>query len=196
MNHYFTKNSTIKSNEKIIEFDFKNKHYKFYTDNGVFSKDELDIGTRVLLETLNFEDIKGNVLDFGCGYGPIGIILSKNTKANIDMIDINDRAIYLAKKNIKLNKLTNINAFESNCYENIKKEYDFIITNPPIRVGKEMLYKILREAKKHLTEKGELWFVINKHQGAKTTANDISDMYNVEVVNKSKNFFVIKAKNN
>lgn len=196
MNHYFTKNSTIKSNEKLIEFEFKNQKYKFYTDNGVFSKDELDIGTKVLLETLDFNSIKGDILDFGCGYGPIGIILSKNTNANIDMIDINDRAIALANKNIKLNSVMNVNVFESDCYENIKKEYDYIITNPPIRVGKEMLYKILREAKNYLSKNGELIFVINKHQGAKTTAKNISDIYNVEVINKSKNFFVIRAKNN
>ncbi len=196
MNHYFTKNNNIKSNEKLIEFEFKNKKYKFYTDNGVFSKDEFDIGTRVLLESLDFDTIKGDVLDFGCGYGPIGIILSKNTNTNIDMIDINDRAVALTKKNIELNKVTNINAFESDCYENIKKEYDYIITNPPIRVGKEILYKILKDAKKHLKPNGQLIFVINKHQGAKSTAKDISDIYNVEVINKSKNFFVIKAKNN
>lgn len=196
MNHYFTKNSNLKSEEKIIEFNFKNKNYKFYTDNGVFSKDGLDIGTKVLLETLDFKKIHGEVLDFGCGYGPIGIILSKNTDAKIDMIDINDRATHLANKNINLNKANNIKAFESDCYQNIKKEYDYIITNPPIRVGKQVLYKILREAKKYLKENGELWFVINKYQGAKSTIKDMSDIYNIEVINKSKNFFIIRAKNN
>lgn len=196
MNHYFTKNNNLKSDEQIIEVNFKNQSYSFYTDNGVFSKDNLDIGTRVLLEALNFKAIKGEVLDFGCGYGPIGIILSKNTNANIDMIDINDRAVALTKKNINLNNVENINVFESDCYENIKKEYDFIVTNPPIRVGKQILYKILREAKKHLKENGELWFVINKHQGAKSTIKDMCDIYNIEVINKSKNFFIIRAKNN
>jgi len=196
MNHYFTKNNNIKSNEKTIEFTFNNKQYKFLTDNGVFSKDGLDIGTEVLLKALNFENIKGDVLDLGCGYGPIGIILSKNTTAKIDMIDINDRAISLTKKNITLNKATNIDVFESDGYENVKKKYDYIITNPPIRVGKEILYKILKEAKEHLKPDGELWFVINKHQGAKSTAKDMASVYNIEVVEKSKNFFVIKAKNN
>ena len=196
MNHYFTKNNNIKSNEKTIEFTFNNKQYKFLTDNGVFSKDGLDIGTEVLLKALNFENIKGDVLDLGCGYGPIGIILSKNTTAKIDMIDINDRAISLTKKNITLNKATNIDVFGSDGYENVKKKYDYIITNPPIRVGKEILYKILKEAKEHLKPDGELWFVINKHQGAKSTAKDMASVYNIEVVEKSKNFFVIKAKNN
>ena len=196
MNHYFTKNNNIKSNEKTIEFTFNNQKYNFFTDNGVFSKDGLDIGTEVLLKSLNFENIKGDVLDLGCGYGPIGIILSKNTTSNIDMIDINDRAISLTNKNIKLNNATNIEVFESDCYENVKKKYDYIITNPPIRVGKEILYKILTGAKEYLKPNGELWFVINKHQGAKSTAKDMASVYNVEVVDKSKNFFVIRAKNN
>ena len=196
MEHYFTKNSNLKSNEKIIDVIFKNQKYKFYTDNGVFSKDGLDIGTEVLLKAINFENIKGDVLDFGCGYGPIGIILSKNTSANIDMLDINDRAILLTKKNIELNNAKNINVFESDGYENVKKKYDYIITNPPIRVGKEILYKILKEAKEHLKPDGELFFVINKHQGAKSTAKDMASVYNIEVVDKSKNFFIIRAKNN
>ena len=196
MNHYFTKNNNIKNNEKIIEFTFNNQNYKFFTDNGVFSKDGLDVGTEVLLKSLNFENIKGDVLDLGCGYGPIGIILSKNTTAKIDMIDINDRAISLTNKNIKLNNAKNIDVFESDCYENVNKEYDYIITNPPIRVGKEILYKILKNAKEHLKPSGELWFVINKHQGAKSTAKDMTSVYNIEVVDKSKNFFVIRAKNN
>ena len=86
MNHYFTKNNNIKSNEKTIEFTFNNKQYKFLTDNGVFSKDGLDIGTEVLLKALNFENIKGDVLDLGCGYGPIGIILSKNDSAILNSL--------------------------------------------------------------------------------------------------------------
>ena len=195
MGHYFS-NDELKSELRIFKTKIFDIEYLFYTDNGVFSKDEFDVGTRVLLESLDFDSIKGDVLDFGCGYGPIGIILSKNTNSNIDMIDVNDRAVHLTKKNIELNKVTNINAFESDCYENVKKEYDYIITNPPIRVGKEILYKILRNAKNYLKPTGELIFVINKHQGAKTTAKDISDIYNVEVINKSKNFFVIRAKNN
>lgn len=196
MEHYFTKNSNLKSDEKLINIKFKNKDYKFYTDNGVFSKDGLDKGTKVLLETLDFNKLEGKILDVGCGYGPIGIIISKNTNCEIDMIDINDRAINLANKNIKINNAKNIRAFESDRYENVKEEYNFIITNPPIRVGKEILYKILTEAKSHLTKNGELWLVINKHQGAKSLSLDMASVYNVEVVDKNKNFYVIRLKNN
>ncbi len=195
MEHYFTNNNDLKSNEKLIKIKFKEKEYSFYTDNGVFSKDALDTGSRVLLETIDFDKIKGDVLDVGCGYGPIGIIISKNTKACVDMVDVNNRAINLANKNIKLNNIENAKAFISDRYENVDKLYDLIITNPPIRVGKEILYKILKEAKDHLKENGELWFVINKHQGAKSAVNDMASVYNIDVVNKNKNFFIIRAKN-
>ncbi len=195
MNHYFTKNNTLKSEENIVHILFKEQKFSFITDNGVFSKRGLDFGTRSLLEALNFEEIKGNVLDFGCGYGPIGIIIAKNTNANIDMIDINDRAVLLSKKNIELNKIKNANVFESNMYENINKKYNFIITNPPIRVGKQTLYKILFDAKKYLYTHGQLILVINKNQGAKSLINDLSKMYNVEVINKNKSFFIIRAIN-
>ncbi|MBQ7137315.1 MAG: class I SAM-dependent methyltransferase [Bacilli bacterium] len=196
MSHYFTKNNNLKSDEYIINILFKEKKYSFYVDYGVFSKKGLDFGTRSLLESLDIEKINGNVLDFGCGYGPIGIIVSDNSNAQIDMLDINDRAIKLTKKNIELNRVKNINAFESDIFENVNKKYNFIITNPPIRVGKEILYKILFGAKEYLEKNGELWLVINKNQGAKSLLNDLSKEYNVEVVNKKKSFYIIRAINN
>lgn len=196
MSHYFTKNNTLKSEENLIHVIFNEQKYSFYTDNGVFSKKGLDFGTRSLLETLDFKNIKGNVLDFGCGYGPIGIIVAKNTDANVDMIDINDRAVLLSKKNIELNKIKNANVFESDIYENITKKYNYIITNPPIRVGKEILYKILFEAKKHLDKNGQIILVINKNQGAKSLINDLSKEYNLDILNKNKSFFIIRAVNN
>ena len=196
MNHYFTKNNTLKSEENLIHVIFKNQKFSFYTDNGVFSKKGLDFGTRSLLEALDFESIKGDILDFGCGYGPIGIIVAKNTDAKIDMIDINYRAVLLSKKNIELNKIKNANVFESDIYSNINKKYDYIITNPPIRVGKKILYKILFDAKKYLNKNGQIILVINKNQGAKSLINDLSDEYNVDVIKKNKSFFIIRARSN
>ncbi len=99
MSHYFT-NDKMESNEKEIKIKFRKQDYLFTTDNGVFSKSGLDFGTRSLLESLNFDEIKGNVLDFGCGYGPIGIIVKKNTNALVYMVDINKRSLNLAFKNI------------------------------------------------------------------------------------------------
>lgn len=193
MSHYFT-NDEIKSNEKIYVTKINDIELKLYTDNGVFSKNKLDFGTRTLLENLEIDRFKGDILDFGCGIGPIGIYLSLKTKEKIDMIDINKRSISLAIKNSKLNN-ANTNIFESNIYEKINKKYDFIVSNPPIRVGNEVLYKILFEAKEHLNENGELWIVINKDQGAKTITKKLEQFYDVTIVEKNKGFYVIKAVN-
>ncbi len=191
MSHYFT-NDEIKSNEKIYVTKINDIELKLYTDNGVFSKNKLDFGTRTLLENLEIDRFKGDILDFGCGIGPIGIYLSLKTKEKIDMIDINKRSISLAIKNSRLNN-ANTNVFESNIYEKINKKYDFIVSNPPIRVGNEVLYKILFEAKEHLNENGELWIVINKDQGAKTITKKLEQFYDVTIVEKNKGFYVIKA---
>lgn len=193
MSHYFT-NDEIKSNEKIYVTKINDIELKFYTDNGVFSKNKLDFGTRTLLENLEIDRFRGKILDFGCGIGPIGIYLSLKIKEKIDMIDINKRSISLAIKNSKLNN-ANTNIFESNIYEKINKKYDFIVSNPPIRVGNEVLYKILFEAKEHLNENGELWIVINKDQGAKTITKKLEQFYDVTIVEKNKGFYVIKAVN-
>lgn len=192
MSHYFT-NDYVKSDERVIDVIIKDTKLKFIVDNGIFSKKGLDFGTRTLLENIDLNKIKGDVLDFGCGYGPIGIYLKKAANANVDMIDINERALNLASKNAKLNNV-NISVFKSNIYENVTKKYDFIVTNPPIRVGKKILYDILFGAVNHLKGEGELWLVVNKNQGAKSLAKDLEKAYDVAVVAKNKGFYIICAK--
>lgn len=192
MSHYFT-NDYVKSEEKIIKTKIGNDTYSFYVDNGVFSKRTLDFGTRTLLENLDIERIQGDVLDFGCGYGPIGIYIAKNTDAYVDMIDVNERSLSLAGRNAIENNVT-VNVFKSNIYSGVLKTYDFIITNPPIRVGKKILYEILMGAYDYLKPEGELWLVVNKDQGAKSLVRDLTLKYETEVVEKNKGFYVIKAK--
>ena len=192
MSHYFT-NDYVKSDERVIDVIIKDTKLKFIVDNGIFSKKGLDFGTRTLLENIDLNKIKGDVLDFGCGYGPIGIYLKKVANANVDMIDINERALNLASKNAKLNNV-NINVFKSNIYENVTKKYDFIVTNPPIKVSKKILYDILFGAVNHLKDEGELWLVVNKNQGAKSLAKDLEKAYDVAVVAKNKGFYIICAK--
>lgn len=192
MPHYFT-NDYVKSEERIIEVIIKNNKLKFYVDNGVFSKKGLDFGTRTLLENIDIDRIKGEILDFGCGYGPIGIFIKRTTNANIDMIDVNERALNLAKKNAELNNVK-VNIFKSDIYENINKKYDFIVTNPPIRVGKKILYQILFKANDYLKENGELWLVVNKNSGAKSLIKDLETTYDVTIVKKNKGFYIICAK--
>ena len=181
---------------KIEEFKTKiyNIEFIFKTDNGVFSKDKLDYGTRFMLETIPMKEIHGDVLDLGCGYGVVSIIMSKLTDAKFDGVDVNRRALHLAEMNKSINMAYNTNFFESDVYSNIDKKYDYIITNPPIRAGKEVVYKMLGEAKNHLKENGKLYFVIRKEQGAKSTIKYLENMYQVDVLDKSKGFFIICCK--
>ena len=190
MSYYFDKNTNVESKEVTTRAEIGDKLYTFKTDNNVFSKKGLDFGTRTLLESIDIKNISGDVLDFGCGYGPIGIYIKSNTETNVDMIDINERALNLARCNAKLNNV-DVNIFESNIYINITKKYDYIITNPPIRVGKKILYEILIGANEHLRENGHLIFVINKDQGAKSTMKDMEKYYNVKLITKNKGFFII-----
>lgn len=192
MAHYFENDDTLKSKERQILVKINNINFSFLTDYGVFSKNGLDFGTRTLLETLDTSKISGKVLDFGCGYGPIGIYIAKTTNSEVHMIDINRRVLGLARKNVSLNHV-NVNIYESNIYEKVTEQFDYIISNPPIRVGKESLYKILFEAKEHLKENGELWIVVNKDQGAKSLVKDLEKEYSVEIKNKKKGFYIIQC---
>ena len=194
MSYYFDKNTDVESKEITTRAEIGGKLYTFKTDNNVFSKKGLDFGTRTLLESIDIKNISGEVLDFGCGYGPIGIYIKSNALANVDMIDVNKRALNLAIINASINNV-DVNIFESDIYSNINKKYDYIITNPPIRVGKKILYQILIEAKEYLKKNGHLIFVINKDQGAKSTMKDMEKNYNVKILVKNKGFYVIDCQN-
>ena len=195
MEHYFTNNPNLKSELRTIVYKYKDYTCNFYSDNGVFSKDKLDFGSNLLLsvlfEKINEKNLK--VLDVGCGYGFIGISVAKILQSDVTMCDINKRALHLAEKNCLENNVE-AKVIESNVYENITDIYDLIITNPPIRAGKETVYKILDGARDRLKAKGELWFVIRKDQGAKSTISHLTENYLCEVVEKSKGFYIIKAK--
>jgi len=198
MSQYFDEIPDSKSDVRKHDAIIDNRAYEFYTDNGVFSKSGLDDATKYLLETYTKSriliNLKGKVLDFGCGYGPIGIYIASNSYADVDMVDINERALDLAHKNAELNNV-DVNIYKSNIYSNVKGKYDLIITNPPIRVGKAMLHEILFGAKDHLNNDGELWLVISKNQGAKSLARDLESTYKVEIVDKIKSFYIICCKN-
>lgn len=192
MSHYFMNDDSVMSEEKVTKAVIQGQLFTFWTDYNVFSKNGLDFGTRTLLESIDIKSLKGKILDFGCGYGPIGIFLAKNNLI-VDMVDVNLRALNLAKKNASVNGVT-VSIFESDIYSNVTEKYDYIITNPPIRVGKKILYEILIGAKEHLKEDGTLLFVINKDQGAKSVARDMEEFYQVEIVEKNKGFYVIACK--
>lgn len=191
--HYFTNDENLKSDIKRVDTLIHNISYYFYTDNGVFSKGELDFGTELLLKTFEYTyPQEKEALDIGCGAGPIGIYLSR-LGFSVDMCDINKRALHISKMAVKEQKL-NANVFESDAYQNINKKYNYIISNPPIRVGKEKLYEIVMGAKGYLKENGEVWLVVRKDKGADSLVRDMKKIYEkVEIVEKKKGFYIIKG---
>lgn len=194
MEHYFTNNDNLKSCLRTIIYKRGEETMKFTSDLGVFSKDKVDFGSNLLIDTY-IKKGRNNVslLDVGCGYGIIGITLAKYMNVTSTLIDINKRAIHLTSMNIKNNGV-DAKTFESDIYTNVSDEYDVIITNPPIRTGKATVLQFLAGAKEHLKENGELWFVIRKDQGAKSIIKILESIYRLEVLEKSKGFFIIVAK--
>lgn len=196
MEHYFTNNPNLKSELREITYIYKDRRFTFQSDNGIFSKNKIDFGSQTLLETIleNVNQVNLNILDVGCGYGLIGIVLAKQLFSHADIIDVNKRAIHLAHNNIVNNKV-DANAFLSDGYEAVTNKYDLIVTNPPIRAGKATVYRFLKDASTYLSKDGELWFVINKDQGAKSAIKDLKYLYDLVIVTKNKGFYVVKAKN-
>ena len=195
LEHYFSNNPQIKSEIRTIDFKIGGTDLSFFSDNGVFSKSKIDYGSNTLVNTILKSDLSSvkSILDLGCGYGFMGITLAKIFNIPTDLVDVNERAVHLSEKNIKLNKV-NAQAFVSDIYSNVKHKYDLIVTNPPIRAGKDVVLSFLLNAKDYLNEKGNLWFVIRKDQGAKSIIKCLENDYFCQVLEKSRGFFVVKAK--
>ena len=195
MSHYFENDMSLKSEIRELSYKYDSSFFTFYSDNGVFSKKNVDYGSKLLLETYLKENItNANVLDVGCGYGFIGIVISVLTDSYVDMIDVNKRALHLANRNIKRYPKFDGSAFISDAYQNIKNKYNVIITNPPIRVGKTKLLEILEGAFDHLDVDGTLYFVMRKDQGALSIKKILEEQRKVEIINKDKGYFIFKVK--
>ena len=170
----------------------------FTTDNGVFSKNTVDFGTRVLLETIdaNLDLDNKKILDMGCGYGPIGLSIAKAyPNSQVDMVDVNELALELAKKNAANNNINNVKIFKSSQYEDINEtDYDLIITNPPIRAGKYVVHVILAWSKQHLNLGGSIVAVIQKKQGAPSAIKKLNEVFeNCQTLNKKKGYFILQS---
>lgn len=197
MSHYFENDKNLKSEIRELSYKYNSSFFIFYSDNGVFSKNNIDYGSRLLIETyLKENDInEKRVLDVGCGYGFLGIMVSRVTDSYVEMIDINKRAVHLTNMNIKRYKDFKGKTYVSNVYENVEGKYDIIITNPPIRIGKEKLLEILIGAFNHLEDNGLLYYVIRKDQGALSIKKILEEnSINVEIINRDKGYFIYRAK--
>ena len=194
MGQYFTNDESLKSEYRNLIYKYNDYEFNFTSDLGVFSKDRIDFASKLLVENYFKVGRKNvNVLDVGCGYGFIGITVSKIMNSKVDMIDVNKRAIHLSNINIK-NMNVNAKAFLSNVYVDVNDKYDVIISNPPIRAGKSIYMNIIMNAKDYLEDDGEFYFVMNKDHGVKTVIDKIKSVYEVRLLDKEKGFFVILCK--
>lgn len=194
--HYYSKDQTgLESAPSEFVFNFKEHTFKFHTDSGVFSKHYIDYGSFALLKAFTPNDLPYPILDMGAGYGPIGIVISKLYSKEVYMCEINERAYLLNQKNIIQNQATKARVFHSDLYEKVSGVmFSSIVTNPPIRAGKKVVYEIYSKAYEHLVCGGELWVVIQKKQGAPSSKDYLTTIFgNCEIVAKDKGYYVLRC---
>lgn len=194
--HYYSRTPNTESNPFTWKSTIRGLDFTFKADRGVFSKNEIDFGSRLLIETFECPTVEGPILDVGCGYGPIGLTVAKLYKMrNVHMIDINERALSLARENAQLNHINNVTIYESDRLTNVDSSFAAILTNPPIRAGKKIVHDIFEQSYPRLREEGELWVVIQKKQGAPSAMTKLEEIFpHVEVVEKKKGYWIIRAK--
>ena len=194
MSHYFVNDNSVKSDKRNLYFEFKGVNFRFTSDNGVFSKNEIDDGSALLLKTYIENGKVGRTLDVGSGVGLLGIVISKTNNCEVDMLEINKRAVDLCEENMSYNGADKCNVYESDIYEKANGMYDVVISNPPIRAGKKVVFEILEKSKEYLNDCGELWIVIRKNHGADSAKKKLVEVYgNCECVKKDKGFYVLKS---
>ena len=188
MSHYFSEKQEVKSDRKIIKYEIENKKFEFVTDNGVFSKTKVDFGTDVMLKVFFRENTgrksqKFDVLDIGCGYGVVTVIV-KAFFENVKTVssDVNERALELTTENLLKNEVVKDenNDFEvrkSFVFDNISEKFDVILSNPPIRAGKQTIFQIYEKSFEHLNKNGEFYCVIQTKHGAKSTQKKLEEVF-------------------
>jgi 16S rRNA (guanine1207-N2)-methyltransferase len=195
MSHYFINDEKLNHDYKNYTIKIKDTTLRFITDAGVFSKEGLDFGSRVLLENIELDQSHKTVIDMGCGYGPIGIYVAKTyPDKKVYLYDVNDRAIDLAKQNSEINQLKNVHIEQSFLFDQVNIEPDVILTNPPIRAGKQTIFKLYEQAHETLKNGGILYVVIQKKQGAPSTEAKLATLFSqVEVKVKYKGYWLLLA---
>ena len=192
--HYYTREPKSESRPAECEYVYRGERLRFVTDAGVFSKGEVDTGTRLLLEALP-EEMDGEILDLGCGWGVIGISIAKKwPECRVTMADVNLRALELSRENAKRNR-AEAEIVESDGMAVLAgRTFDAVVTNPPIRAGKQVIYQMFADAAKGLKPGGALYLVIRKQQGAESCMKYLKTLYEeVEKLDRSGGFWVLRA---
>lgn len=190
MNHYFENNTNLSNEDIPVSFTIQGKEFHLISRPGLFSKDHLDTGSRILLETvLDQQEPASHVLDLGCGIGVLGIVLSSFWGCDFTGIDVNQRAVETAREN---SQRTHTNG-RFLCQDGIDDSvYDCIVFNPPIRAGKQVIYSLFDQALEHC--KGTIWIVMRKSHGAQSAMNYLKEKGGlVQRVHREKGFWILKV---
>ena len=190
---YYSEKPVAAHDEREVIFEALGLRLSCTTDAGVFSRDGLDMGTRILLEAL--PELHGRILDLGCGWGPVGTALGKKyPDAQMVLTDVNSRATELAARNLGANGVTNATVVQGDGFEAMEGKFDAIVLNPPIRAGKAVIYAMFAEAAAHLNAGGALYIVIRKQQGAESAQKYLSTIYaDVERIAREKGYWVLRC---
>lgn len=195
--HYYSSTSSTEHVKQKLDYNINGSKITFYSSNAVFSKTKIDFGSDVLIKTfLDQEEAKGELLDVGCGYGTFGVTFAKFfPELSVTMVDVNERAMGLARENADNNGVGNrVKVLKSDKLEAVEGMFDYIITNPPIRAGKDVVHEIYEGAAKHLKEGGKLYVVIQKKQGAPSSKAKMEELFgNCEVLNKKAGYFILMS---
>ena len=198
MRHYFIDREHPASDYFSFNDEFMGNSYVFKSCSDVFSKNEFDYGSLVLVKNIisRRELFSGTLMDMCCGYGTIGILLSQYIDTQIYMSDINSTAVELAKINTKLNNsnIVDENIFVSNMFESVDIMFNHVVSNPPIKVGKKVLLSFVNSSYEHLLDEGTLTLVIKKNLGADSLKKYLIDLFgNCEIWDRDKGYYILHS---
>ena len=190
---YFAENPDAEHDIHELKVQLLGQKITFLTDAGVFSKKMIDYGSQALLKCLDFHK-QESVLDVGCGYGTLGLTLVKAKEVEATLVDINQRALDLARQNAERNQVL-ATIFQSNLYQNVEGRFHHIISNPPIRAGKQVVHKVIAGSYAHLLDGGDLTIVIQKKQGAPSAKAKMEEVFgNCEILKKDKGYYILRSR--
>jgi 16S rRNA (guanine1207-N2)-methyltransferase len=192
---YFREKPTSRTRPVEITVSVRGCSLRFRTDAGVFSRGALDRGTELILEALDVGPCE-LLLDLGCGYGAIGIAAARlREDGRVVLTDVNERAVSLARENVRTNRVANAEVRQGSLYEPVKGlAFDHIVSNPPLRAGRRVVDRIISEAPAHLLPGGRLWLVARTKQGAQAIRNRMERAFgNAEVVKRGSGYKVLRS---
>lgn len=197
--HYFSETPGSNYKPKEITVTINGRDITVTTAGGVFSPDHIDQGTNVLLAHLEAAPAGGDILDIGCGWGPITLSLaSKSPKATIWAVDVNERSLELTAENAARLGLSNVKCVKP---EDVPKDLKFsgIWSNPPIRVGKDVLHEILLTWLPRLQQEADAYLVVQKNLGADSLHRwleaELPENFSTIRVDTAKSFRVLRVRN-